>query len=313
MNNRVFPLLVWSVIFCFCSAISQSAAQAQGEPRAVSPDQGSAKGAMIRGWLLPAGDASEVALALKLAESERMVTLASTKDGAASSNPAYQPIPRGGVVEIELKAADQIISTQRLNLRADRSYTLIAWKEGGQWQIKAFADDLPSGNAPDRPLRVLNFIDGRKTQFFVGQGPGQNIPPSSIEEIRVAPKLLDLSIKVLDPGGGHPSQTSTAFDFSQADSAYVIVAPDYLGRADPRVVAGGRARSTPPSEEAAAAVPTGPEDVGKEKQRVRKLELEHRLAQLAALEANERGPNKIPNAAELKRKLEKEIRDLRAP
>jgi hypothetical protein len=271
------------------------------------------KGAMIRGWLLPAGDTSEVALSLKLAESERMVTLASTRDGAASSNPAYQNIPRGGVVEIELKAIDQIISTQRLNLRAERSYTLIAWKEGGRWQIKAFADNLPSGNASDRPLRVLNFVDGRETQFFVGEGPGQKIPPSSIEEIRVAPKLLDLSIKVLDPGGGHPSQTSTAFDFSQADSAYVIVAPDYLGRADPRVVPGGPARSTPPSEEAAAAVPTGPEDAGKEKQRVRKLDLEHRLAQLAALEASERGPNKIPNAAELKRQLEKEIRDLRAP
>ncbi len=268
---------------------------------------------MIRGWLLPADDTSEVALALKLAESERMVTLASTRDGAASSNPAYQNIPRGGVVEIELKAADQVISTQRLNLRAERFYTLIAWKEGGRWQIKAFADDLPSGNAPVRPLRVLNFVDGRKTQFFVGEGLGQNIPPSSIEEIRVAPKLLDLSIKVLDPGGGHPSQTSTAFDFSQADSAYVIVAPDYLGRADPRVLAGGPARSTPPSDESAPALPTGPEDAGKEKQRVRKLELEHRLAQLAALEAGERGPNKIPNAAELKRQLEKEIRDLRAP
>lgn len=268
---------------------------------------------MVRGWLLPIDDKSKIDLTIRLAEEGKTLPLASTSGGVASCNSGYAELNPAGVVEFELKSGDKVVSTQRINLRPARCYTFVAWKEANTWRTKAFADDPSSANAADLPLRVLNFADGRKTEFVVAGGQPRKADPNTIQEIKIAPKNSDLSISVLDPKGGAPSRTTTAFDFSNLGSAYLVIAADYLGRYDMRVITGGVAFDAPPAVTTTNYAPPAPEEMAKERQRVRKLELENRLAQLAALKASEQGPNKIPNAAEIKREIEMAIRELQAP
>ena len=242
-----------------------------------------------------------------------MSPLASTKDGSVASAPGYAEVAPAGTVAVELKTGEQVISSQSVPLREDRYYTFIGWREGGRWQIKAFADGPSASNAADRPLRMLNFIDGRETEFYIDGVLGKKLLPASIEEIRVPAKEVMLAIKVLDPREGHPSQTSTAYDLARTDSAYLVVANDYLGRPDPLVIAGGPSPAEQVSEPEEQNLPPTPEQRIKEKQKLQALEIEHRRAQLAALDAAEKGPNKIPNAAELRRQIEQEIKELQKP
>ena len=160
---------------------------------------------------------------------------------------------------------------------------------------------------------MLNFIDGRETEFYIDGVLGKKLLPASIEEIRVPAKEVMLAIKVLDPREGPPSQTSTAYDLARTDSAYLVVANDYLGRPDPLVIAGGPSPAEQVTEPGEQNLPPTPEQRIKEKQKLQALEIEHRRAQLAALDAAERGPNKLPNAAELRRQIEQEIKELQKP
>ena len=300
--------------FCFC-AVSLWIANVHAQPEAPAgqTEATQKRAAMVRGWLLPTDEKAKVELTVRLAEGGKTLPLASTSGGIASCNTGYAELNPAGIVEVELKSGDKVISTQRINLRPSRCYTFVAWREANKWQTKAFADDLASANAAELPLRVLNFADGRKTEFIVAGGQPRKADPNTIQEIKIAPKNSDLSISVLDPKGGAPSRTTTAFDFSKIGSAYLVIAADYLGRYDMRVITGGVALDFPPPVTATNYAPPAPEDMAKERQRVRKLELENRLAQLAALKASEQGPNKIPNGAEIKREIEKAIRELQAP
>jgi hypothetical protein len=211
-----------------------------------------AKTAKVRGWLFPCGDKEPVMLAVKLADDSEMLSLASTKEGLSSSVPGYAEVALGGTVMVELKSGEQVISSQSIALREDRHYTLVSWKEGGRWQFRAFADDPSPVNAPDRPLRVLNFADGRKTAVSLAGGVESMIKADSVEELRAPARVIMVAAKVQSLDGGPPAQSSVEVDFSSMPSAYVVVGPDYRGRMRPRVTAGGASPSeeAPPSTDA---------------------------------------------------------------
>jgi hypothetical protein len=312
-HNLVLRLAYPALCYVFVASLWVADVYAQTEFPSGQTEAEQKRGAMVRGWLLPTDETSKVDLTVRLADGEKTLSLASTSGAAASCNSGYAKLKPAGAVEVELKSEDKVISTQRINLRPNRCYTFVAWREANAWRMKAFADDLASANAAELPLRVLNFADGRRTEFIVAGGQPRKADPNTIQEIKIAPKNSDLSISVLDPKAGAPSQTTTAFDFSNVGSAYLVIAADYLGRYDMRVITGGVTLDVPPPLTATNYALPAPEDMAKERQRVRKLELENRLAQLAALKASEQGPNKIPNAAEIKREIEKAIKELQTP
>ena len=299
--NLVFLLIL------ACPAPSQTAEQVgAGTTDRESPP------ASLRAWILPAGERQPLSVVVGSESGENPQTLAGTRDGAMVANAGYASLPPGAL-KMELKSADKVLVSRSAAVRPERFYTLVCWNAGGKWELQVFADGPLENREAARPVRVLNFVEGRETEFFIGAASGEKVAAESVQETQVPPKQFDVSIKVLDPQGGPPSQTSTAFDFAQADAGYLVIANDYLGRADPRVIAGGPGFvESEPGPEAPYVPPTA-EEARKEKQRLLSLELEHRKAQLAALEASEKGPNKIPNAAELRRQIEEEIRKLQKP
>lgn len=213
----------------------------------------SAKSAKVRGWLFPSGSKEPASLVLKLAGDAGSVALASTKDGAVVANPGYEELSQGGTVTVELKTGDQVATTQSLGLRQDLHYTLVAWREAGRWQVKAFSDDPSSANAAERPLRVLNFAEGRSTLVSFAGGAETRIAADSVQELRAPAKITLVTVQVQTLDGGPPAQSSVEIDFASAPCGYVAIGPDYRGRMRPRVIQGGPL----PEEPAAAAGAAG--------------------------------------------------------
>lgn len=225
--------LPFLLLFCLLSLAVAPLAAAQ-ETAAVAT-----KSAKVRGWLFPSGDKEPASLVLKLAGDAGAVTLASTKDGAVISNAGYEEVSPAGTVAVELKSGEQILSTQSLGLREDRHYTLVAWRENGRWQVKAFSDDPGPSNAADRPLRVLNFAEGRNTLVSFAGSAETQVAADSVQESRAPAKVTLVTVRVQSLDGGPPAQSSVEIDFTSAPCAYVAIGPDYRGRMRPRVIEGG--------------------------------------------------------------------------
>lgn len=195
--------------------------------------------AKVRGWLFPSGDKEVFALALKPTGASEPVVLASTKDGAVVSDAGYTELQPSTGVEVALQSGEKTISAQALALREGCHYTIVAWSDGGRWQLKAYADDLGSPNATDRPLRVLNFAEGRPTSVSVAGGAETKVAPDSVTELRAPSELVLVTVKVQAMDGGAPAQSSVELDFSFLPCAYVAIGPDYRGRMRPRIISGG--------------------------------------------------------------------------
>ena len=141
------------------------------------------------------------------------------------------------------------------------------------------------------------------------------MPAATLQEVQVPAKTLDIRAQVQDPAGGPPFQTSTAFDFAQAGSGYLLIAPDYRGKPDLRVVPGGFVAAAAEALAAASVPITQPSaaDIQKEAQQTRKRSLAYLKQALADLDALQAGPNPPPNADAIRRDLQQQLRSLDQP
>ncbi len=239
-----------SLVRCFFAILM--AVATHGVSQDSSDESSEASPVMVRGWLFPSGDTQAVSFTLKSAGEEKVIALASTKDGAVASARTYADILQAGSFVAELKAGEDVLASESIALGEGRHYTLVGWSENGRWQIKAFADSPASSNAPDRPLRVLNFAAGRKTAVALSGAPESMVAGDSVQELRSPAAVTMVSVKVLASDGGPPAQSSVEIDFSGLPCAYVVVGPDYRGRMRPRVIEGG---APPPEFPAPTAAP----------------------------------------------------------
>jgi hypothetical protein len=152
---------------------------------------------------------------------------------------------------ISLLEGEDAAVSEALPLRSGSAYTLIAWISGAKWQIKVFPDTLAQGSS-QRPLRALNFAEGRETLLSAGGGEEIKLADNSVTGMNVAARICDVRVKVLAADGGPPAQSTVEVDFATVPSAYVVVRPDYRGRMRPRVILGG-AETEDAGAEAAAA------------------------------------------------------------
>ena len=265
---------------------------------------------LLRGWLFPAGESDAASLEVKSQADDNPVVFAVSKGGERQANPGYREIKPGNAT-IEVKSGDQVLATGTVPLVGDKQYTVVAWKVGPRWELKVFADGPAAPNAADRPLRVLNFAQGRETMLSVGGGPETKVAAGSIQEIKLPPKLTGMIVKVLATDGGAPAQSSTEVDFSAIPSGYVVVAPDYRGRMRPRVIEGGAPpppADLPPTPQAAAP----PVDEASRQKRMARLDLETQLGQIL-VQMNQ--PGEQGNRAQLeakKQELEQQLKQVQA-
>ncbi len=265
----------------------------------------------VRAFLLPTTGQGEVKLTARTDTTETPILLGAARD-IRVINEGYTDL-KDGTWAFELKSGEKMLGNQAVRLNPGRYYSIAAWETAQGWQMKIFADGPVPPNAGDRPMRLLSALPKREALVSLNSAPETKVSTESIQEVRLPAKEVGIALRVLAPDGGAPYQTSTGMDLSQSDSAYVIVAPDYRGKPDTLIVPGGPGPA--PSQEAMAAVPApsppSPEDLRNQRAGLVRLELEYRQAQIEALKATEAGPNKIANADEIRRELEKQIGALR--
>lgn len=289
-----------------------AACLAQTSPEAAGPSAKQDFKSQLRVFIFPVADASEAVVAkATVAGMEAPVVMASSSGGRSHAEAPYLDLPAGqGAYQI--LASDTAVASGPLRLVPNRAYTLVAWQGADRsWQTKLFADD---STAASRPMRVLNFVSGRPSVVVTEGTDGTTVAPATVQEVQVPAKNLDLRAKVQDPKGGPPFQTSTAFDFSQAGSGYLLIAPDYRGKPDVRVVAGGFIAAAP--EQAAPApapVVVTAADIRREAEASKKRSLAYVKTALADLDALQAGPNPLPNAEEIRRDLKRQLRELESP
>jgi hypothetical protein len=238
MIKRIF-LLFACFAFAAPSAFGQSDSGLQPEPD--TPDR---KTCYLRGWLFPN---SKDAAVLRLRSDPQDVqqiqqVLSSCADGALSADGTYAKTSAGSLIAEVVDQNQAPLATHSVRLRPSIYYTLVAWQDkNGKWSIKSFTDSPSSTNAARKPVRVLNFAAGRETLLEVPGSEPFLTGADSCGETECAAKLLGITLKVLDPKGGAPAQSSTEIDLGSMPTAYVLVAPDYRGRMRPRVMSGGEA------------------------------------------------------------------------
>ena len=222
---------------------------------------------------------------------------------------SYGDFPAGaGTYEFLL--GDQPVTKGALSLKPKRAYSLIGWQgTGGKWQSKLFADDT---TPVTRVMRVLNFVPNRPSVVSADQSESISIAPATVQEVPVPAKEVVIRASVQDPDGGPPFQTSNGFDFTQAGSAYLLIAPNYRGKPRLSLLAGGFEAPTPMTPVPAVAPPSAAE-LQKQEAQNRKATMAYIKATLADLEARERGPNKIPNADAIRKDLQKQLQALEKP
>lgn len=199
--------------------------------------------AFLRGWICGA-DESPVFMVL-IDEEGGVVQLAEAAGGAVSASELYQPF-KPGRRAVELRSGKDVLARADAPLRKDGVYTLLAWKTGPSWQTQLFSDAAAAPNAPDCPLRIVNFAGGRETLLSVDGGDDTKVSPNTVQEFRGPRKVSMVRVQVLSLDGGPPAQSSVEVDFRSIPSAYVVVGPDYRGRMRPRIISGGQ----PPEESA---------------------------------------------------------------
>jgi hypothetical protein len=124
-------------------------------------------------------------------------------------------------------------------LADNTAYTVLAWRQGGKWELKVYVDGPFAKNLADRPLRLMNFAENRETLISLDNGSETKVAANTVEEFKISPKLTSFTVKVLAPDGGPAAQSSGEVDFTSTPSAYVVIAPDYRGRMVPEVITGG--------------------------------------------------------------------------
>jgi hypothetical protein len=135
-----------------------------------------------------------------------------------------------------------------------------------------------------------------------------------VQELPVPAKEVLIRASVTNPDGGPQFLTSTDFDFTQAGSVYLLVAPDYNGKPDIRVVAVGFVTPAPVEPVPASALaPFSAPATQKQAEAIRKNSLACVKTALADLEAMQRGPNNIPNADAIRKDLQKQLQALEKP
>jgi hypothetical protein len=146
-------------------------------------------------------------------------------------------------------------------------------------------------------MHVLNFLPKRQSVVSTDQGEGATIAAAAVQELTVPAKEVLIGASVANLDGGPQFLTSTGFDLTQAGSVDLLVAPDYNGKPDIRVVAVGFVTPAPVEPVPASALaPFSAPATQKQAEAIRKNSLACVKTALADLEAMQRGPNNIPNA-----------------
>lgn len=233
-NHMIKRIVISALLFvALSSGASLCMAQSPSEKSAVGKSP-----AMLRAWMLPNNVKDSCAISAQTKKDEKGQALATTSSGASSTNPAYREFDPGSVF-IELNTGEKVVADLTANLESAKCYTVIAWHDSGRWELKVFDDGPFPSNTPDRPLRLMNFAQGRQTLLQLENLTETKIPSETIKEFKLPSKLVAFTVKVLAPDGGSPAQSSGVVDFSSTPSAYVVISPDYRGRMRPRVINGG--------------------------------------------------------------------------
>jgi len=212
------------------------------EPAEEAPRDREAPQAYLRGWIYGA-DESPVAMVLVDEEGGEPVPLAEAAGGAVSANELYQTL-KPGRRTVELRSGEKVLARKEVALRKDEMGTLLAWRTGAKWQTELFPDTAGALNAPDSPLRIINFAGGRETLLAIDGGADTKVAADTVQEFRGPRKVSMVRVQVLASDGGPPAQSSVEVDFRSVPSTYVVVGPDYRGRMRPRIILGGQ----PPEE-----------------------------------------------------------------
>lgn len=225
---------------------------------AVDPVEARKKPApLLRAWILPAsGQAGALSLFAKMGDSAEPAPLAASSGLALID--AYAPAVAGNVV-FELRDGEKVLAQSKTGLSAERYYTAVAVFGSGKWNIRLFDDGPAKGASGLRPVRVVNFAEGRTTQISADGGKPLVAGGDSVAEFELPAKLALLAVSVLaKEDGGPPAQTAKEIDLIHNPSAYVVVGPDYLGRMRPRIMGGGASTAPDvPSYPPAAPATTG--------------------------------------------------------
>ncbi len=285
----------------------------------VATEQQSAEGgekepaqAMVRAFVVPAeGTQESLELTLKPqnAEGDLAPQALATAKGAATFNSSYRKVNPGRVL-VELRAGDKVLAQTSGVLRPARAYTFAAWQTSSAgWQMKAFSDDPTAPNVADRAVRVLNFPAGRETLLSIDEGSEIKVPANTVEEVRVPPKVVGASVKVLAPDGGPPALSTVEMDFTILKSGYIVVVPDNLGRMRPQFIGGGY-EETPEVEAApaTAAAPVSPEAAKRQRITGAQMELDQQKIVLEMIKAREAAAGGNPSDTLRKNRLEAEKR-----
>ena len=218
----------------WCSLLAGALAQTS-EPTRKNDDK---EGSYLRGWIVGTGDSEAVSLFAQSSKDEEPRQFSSAAAGEKVINPGYTK-GIAGSFQFQLKTGEKPLQSVTAELADNTAYTVLAWRQGGKWELKVYADGPFAKNLADRPLRVMNFAENRETLISVDNGPETKVAANTVEEFKTSPKLISFNVKVLAPDGGPAAQSSGEVDFASTPSAYVVIAPDYRGRMRPRVITGG--------------------------------------------------------------------------
>lgn len=271
--------------------------------------------AALRAWIFPAKDAGPLDFVLGRATGEAPASLARSERGAKAADGLYSKAAPGRVT-LSLKGGEKVLASSDVDLPSGAHITAVAWSSGDKWQIKLFADPPAKPGAGARPLRVLNFAGERETLLAVGGGKEVRLPAASVRELDLPAKISGLTVKVVDPAGGPPSETSLEVDLAALPLAYAVVGPNYRGRMRPEIIEGG-----PPRVESVVVLnvpeldPAAQAKLERERRAAaRRMEREHLSGQLAILEAQIREGVNVPEDAEgIRQELRKQMKDLDKP
>jgi len=289
----LFPLLL--------AAQEETAAPAAEKPPAA-----------IRCWIIPSTDGREFTAQLRSPSPDvAPVVLASSRAGAPGLDEAYVSVP-GGVFLVELLASASAVASEKLVLEPGSNRTVVFHPGAdGQMQKVVFMDAARAPSSALRALRVLNFAAGRPTKLDLPGEKSVAVPANSVQEIKVPPQQMTVGVSVQTADGSPPAQTFAVVDAGSSAASYLAIIPDNKGRMRPRSLAGAMPTPAPAPPPTAPFVEVTPEQVRSQRIGRLQMELDSHMARLAVLDASEKGPNKIQNAAQLRTELEKQISETR--